>query len=351
MSIYDNDRIESADKVEIKKEFEKRYRQLLGKRYDKFIEYSFTYLRRCIRINTLKGSVEEIKQRVENEGWILSPVPWCEEGFFVQGHKNENRFDIGNSIEHALGNIYIQEAASMLPAVVLFDDRESLSKEQKQSFRVLDLCSAPGSKTSQIAQYMENEGILIANDVDTTRLTPLAINLERMGIFNTTITKNSFQKTPKVTTLHNPFKKTHPVGYFDRVLVDAPCSGTGTIRRSFKAVTMYSQGLVKRFSAVQKSLLSNAFELTKPGGTIIYSTCTQEPEENEGVISAFLEQHPSAEVLPISLDITRSEPVTSFEGEKYTDKVKKCLRIYPQDNDSEGFFVCKIRKKIFIPNE
>lgn len=304
--------------VQIKPIFEERYRKLLGERYDEFLQYSLSYSAKSIRVNTLKISVEDLRKRLEKD-WELKPVAWCKEGFFLT-YKHSKRFDIGNLPEHQLGFIYVQDAASMIPPVVL---------DPQPGEMVLDLCAAPGSKTSQMAMYMQNTGVVIANDVSGLRLTPLGLNVQRSGMMNTVLTLRA-----------NKFLS--PI--FDRVLVDAPCSGTGTIRRSLKTLQMWSPGLVHRLVAEQRRLIENGFNVLKPGGTMVYSTCTQEPEENEGMISWFLERHPDAELLEIDLRIKRSEAITSFDGQEYNPEVSKCLRIYPQDNDTEGFFVAKIRK-------
>lgn len=341
MTLYDHDEIVSADKLVIKPLFEKRYKKLLGHDYERFISSSTTYLRKCIRVNTLKISVAQLKARLESQGWVLKPVPWCKEGFFVQGHKDQHRFDIGNLPEHALGYFYVQEAASMIPATVLFrGTADGIPKLSSASLRVLDLCAAPGSKTTQLAQYMQNRGLLIANDSDPARLKPLQLNLQRMGVSNAMITNNAFQKSKNSFQLNDPFGEP----FFDMILVDAPCSGTGTIRRSFKAMSMYSDSLVKRMSGTQKILITNAFELLKPGGTLVYSTCTLEPAENEAVVSHLLNTYSNAKLLPIKFAGKRSKPVLSFGNLKIRPEVKDCLRIYPQDNDGEGFFVAKIRK-------
>lgn len=346
MTLYAQDRIVTADKVEIKPDFESRYRKLLGDRYDEFIKFSFTYMRKCIRVNTLKISVDELKNRVESQGFVLTPVSWCKEGFIVEGHKTLHRFDIGNLPEHTLGYFYVQEAASMIPPVALFSDlseQDILSlSEQDNSLKVLDLCAAPGSKTSQIAQYMENTGLLVANDVDVSRLKPLSLNLQRMGVTNHLVTLNAFQQSKNNARPRNPFEEGV---FFDRILVDAPCSGTGTIRRSFKAMTMYSYNLVSRIAQTQRNLISHAFKMLKPGGYMVYSTCTQEPEENEAVVSYLLDKFSEATVVPLDLDIKKSEPVLEFEDLKIRPELKDSIRIYPQDNDGEGFFVCKIMKK------
>jgi NOL1/NOP2/sun family putative RNA methylase len=309
-------------RVDIKPAFVERYQRLLGPRYDEFLQYSLSYITKSIRVNTLKISVDELRKRLEKD-WLLTPVPWCAEGFFLE-YRHGKRFDIGNLPEHQLGFIYIQDAASMIPPVVL---------SAKPGEIVLDLCSAPGSKTTQLAAAMQNRGIILANDVAGNRLKPLGLNLQRAGVMNTIVTLRANNALARGMLA------------FDRVLVDAPCSGTGTIRRSLKTLQMWSPGLVARLVAEQRRLIELGFGALKPGGVLVYSTCTQEPAENEGLVSWFLARHPDAEVLPIDLDIKRSDAVLSFDGEKYEPAVAACLRIYPQDNNTEGFFVAKIRKR------
>ncbi len=309
-----------SKKLKISEKFEKHYRELLGDRYDEFIEYSFSYLRRCVRINTLKidfdTAVERLKKKLK-----LIPIPWCEVGFWVED-KQKERYDFGNMLEHQLGYFYLQEAASMIPAIVL---------DIEEKMKILDMCAAPGSKTSQIAQYMDNTGLLIANDISSSRLRALGGNLQKLGVLNQVITNLSgthFQKKQE----------------FERVLVDAPCSGTGTIRKSFKVLDMWSPRLVKKFSYIQKSLIQAGFKALKPGGIMVYSTCTQEPEENEAVVTWLLENFEDAELMDIDLKINRSPAFTKWQDKKFHKDISKCLRIYPQDNDSEGFFVAKIMK-------
>ena len=204
--------------------------------------------------------------------------------------------------------------------------------------KILDLCAAPGSKTTQIAQYMENKGVLFANDVDVSRLKPLTLNLQRMGIHNTLITHNGMNRL----FANEKFKREQTE--FDGILVDAPCSGTGTIRKSFKVLEMYSKSIISRMVKIQRKLIRDSFELLKPGGVLIYSTCTQEPEENEGIVSHLLDTFPNAKIEKIKLDINKSKPVLEWKNHTYREELKDAIRIYPQDNDSEGFFICRIRK-------
>ncbi|MBW2991297.1 NOL1/NOP2/sun family putative RNA methylase [Candidatus Woesearchaeota archaeon] len=313
------------EKFVVKEKFEKRYRELLRDRYDEFINYSKKYIRKSIRVNTLKISINELKKRL-GKNWELKQVPWCRQGFWIE-HKakdDEKRYDIGNVLEHQLGYIYVQEAASMIPPVVL---------EPRPGETVLDMCSAPGSKASQIAAMMQNKGLLIANDVQTGRLKPLGINLQRVGVSNALITQMPGHR----------FKKTSL--RFDKVLVDAPCTGTGTIRRSYKTLTMWSPNMIRKLASQQKQLIASGFEVLKPEGRLVYSTCTMEPEENEEVVSWLLNKYPDAKIEKIKLDINRSPAIAGFGKEKYNSQVKECLRIWPQDNDTEGFFVVNIRKK------
>ncbi len=305
---------------EIKEKFEERYRKILGNKYEEFIQCSLSFLRRSIRVNTLKIEIAELKKRIE-ENWRLKKIPWCREGFWIE-HSREERRDIGNMIEHSLGYFYVQEAASMIPPVVL---------EPKENEIILDIAASPGSKTTQIAQYMKNTGIIIANDITIDRMKPLTVNLQRCGVSNTIVTLMHGQRISN-------FK-------FDCILVDAPCSGTGTIRKSFKTLKMWNPHMIKRLAGIQKQLIENAFSMLKEDGVLVYSTCSLEPEENEGIIDFLLKKHENAKVKKIELEIKRSEPILEFEDAKYDDEIRKCLRIWPQDNDTEGFFVAKIVKE------
>jgi tRNA (cytosine49-C5)-methyltransferase len=318
------DIIQSSDKLVVKPKFEERYRELLGDRYEEFMACSITWARKSIRVNTIKKDLESVKKSL-SKNWKLEEVPWCKEGFWIEhrGEGDDKRYDIGNTLEHVLGYIYVQDAASMIPPVVL---------NPQPGETVLDLCAAPGSKTSQIAAMMENSGVLIGNDMAADRLKALGINLQRTG------TKNAILTQMNGMRLKNTSIK------FDKVLVDAPCSGTGTIRKSFMNMKMWSPGLVKNLVGQQRQLIASGFESLKPGGTMVYSTCTLEPEENEGMVNWLLENYPDARVEEIDLPIKRSPAILEFDGQKYDESVSKTLRIWPQDNDTEGFFISKIRK-------
>jgi NOL1/NOP2/sun family putative RNA methylase len=308
--------IPGSETLEFKESFIERYSKLTD--WETFKTYCLSFLRKSIRVNTLKISVEDLVEKLSDR-FILTPIPWCKEGFWIV-HK-EGRRDIGNTIEHMIGYYYVQESASMLPPLVL---------DPQPHETTLDLCAAPGSKTSQIAQYMENTGVLVANDVKGIRLAALGINLNRCGVTNVIMSKVKGEKFSDAQ--------------FDRILVDAPCSGTGTIRKSLKTIKIWNPNMVKRIAHVQRKLITHAYDLLKPGGTMVYSTCSLEPEEDEAIVDYLLKNREGATILDINLPINRSAPVLSFEGETYDPSIAKVLRIWPQDNDSEGFFVAKIHK-------
>jgi NOL1/NOP2/sun family putative RNA methylase len=313
------ERKDRVEDIEVKDSFEEHYKTLLGNDYTKFMDCNAKYLRRAIRVNTLKADVEDVKNELEANGWTLTPVPWCKEAFWIQG----DRLDIGNLLAHQRGDVYIQDPASMLPPIVL---------QPQPGERVLDMCASPGSKTTQAAAMMQNTGVIVANDTDGGRLAPLGMNTQRLGVVNTIITKRDGRHFGKFE--------------FDKVMIDAPCSGTGTIRRSLKSIGMYNPKQVLGLSRLQKQLLDTGYKALKSGGVLTYSTCTLEPLENEVVVDEFLKTHPEAIVEDFELDIKREEVFTKHPrtNEPLSDEIQKCLRIHPYTNDTEGFFVCRIKK-------
>lgn len=304
--------IPDAEKIEFKEKFIERYSQLTD--FEAFKKYSLSFLRRSIRVNTLKISVNDLKKRLKN--WKLTQIPWCQNGFYIEGERR----DIGNLPEHSLGYIYVQESVSMVPPLALNPKPHEL---------VLDIAASPGSKTTQLAAMMKNQGLLVANDHKYERIKPLSINLERCGVSNCIITLSKGQAFKN-------FK-------FDKILVDAPCSATGTIRRSLKTITMWNPNMIKRLAKVQKSLILTAYNNLKDKGTLVYSTCSLEPEENEGVVNFLLDRY-TCKIEKIKLKIKSSPPILKFQNKEYNKEIENCLRIWPQDNNTEGFFIAKIKK-------
>ncbi len=305
--------IPGTEKLEFKEKFIERYKKITD--FNKFKEHSLAYLRKSIRVNTLKISVNELKKRLE-KNFRLEQIPWIKEGFYIFGE----RTDIGNLIEHSLGYFYVQEAASMIPAVVL---------DPKEDDLILDMAASPGSKTTHLAAIMKNKGLIIANDPDIKRLKALQINLQRCGVLNTIITRMNGLAIKNVK--------------FDKILLDAPCSGTGAIRKSLDTINIYNVNMIKKLARMQGLLIENAYNLLNDNGILVYSTCSLEPEENEEVVDNLIRKY-NCKIEKIKLNIKKSEAVLDFEGKNYSEEVKNCLRIWPQDNDTEGFFVAAIRK-------
>jgi len=234
---------------------------------------------------------------------------------------------LGKSKEHLLGYFYVQEISSMLPMLVL---------QPCEGDVLLDLCASPGSKTTQAAAMMGNGGSIVANEVSMGRLGILSSNLERCGVMNTVVTRKE-----GVAFCNKLLNKSQI--RFDKILVDAPCSGEGTLRKSPKTFEMWNKKMIYKIAGLQRRLASSALKILKVGGEMIYSTCTLAPEEDEFIVN-FLKKNFDIEILEISLPLKFREGVCEWDGEKLSDDMKKCLRLYPQDNDSDGFFVAKIKK-------
>jgi NOL1/NOP2/sun family putative RNA methylase len=293
--------------------FYERYSQLDDS--DEFWEFLIRPLRQSIRVNTLKAPLKVVVERLKEE-FELEPIPWVREGFFI------NVDNLPRVPEHGLGVIFGQEAISMIPPVVL---------DPKPGEVVLDMAAAPGSKTGQIAQYMENEGCIIANDPQISRANVLMANLNKMGVL-----------IARVTT-RNGINFARFENTFDRVLLDAPCSSVGMIRKKWKFLTEWRLKTVIRYMNIQKKLILAGYKALKPGGTLVYSTCTIDPLENEEVVDYLLRKTDSR-LDRIDLPVKTSEPVLEWEGKEYSEELKKALRIHPNDNDTEAFFVAKIIK-------
>ncbi len=309
-------------KVEFPEKLVERWKALLGEEFYDFIDALQRPLRPSLRVNTLKISVEELKAILAERGIGLEPVPWCPWGFWVDGIGDEE--SLGNMWEHFAGLIYKQEPSSMIPPEVMKPTEGDL---------VLDLAAAPGSKTTQLAQHMKNEGLIVANDVNVKGIKALTSNLERLGVLNVCVTQMDGMRFGRLFT-----------NVFDMVLVDAPCSAEGTIRKSYKAVFEWGEWVSEKLSRIQRMLLVSAFKATRPGGIIVYSTCTFAPEENEGVVSYLLERYP-VETVEIKLEgLNASSAVMEWNGERFHEGVARCVRVYPHKNDVGGFFVAKLRK-------
>ncbi len=286
-----------------------------------FLEATAAKLPSAIRLNPLKAPPEETRARLEHQGFELEPVTGIPHAHRVR----KAPFPIGKTLEHFMGYLYVQEVVSMVPPLVLGPE---------PGMWVLDLAAAPGSKTTQMAEMMQNRGLIVANDIDVSRFKALTHNLDRMGVLNA------------IVTLVDGFK----LGFwfpetFDRVLLDAPCSAIGTLHRAYEILKWWGWSKVGRLVRTQKGLILAGYRALKPGGQMVYSTCTLVPEENEGVIAFLLERFPEAEILPVEVSFLKTRPgLLEWKRNRYPDAVRNTVRVYPQDNWTEGFYIALIRK-------
>jgi NOL1/NOP2/sun family putative RNA methylase len=317
------------ERFQPKPEFVERMERLIGKEdTKKFFEIAYTPSQDFIRVNTLKISPDELKKRLESYGWkIKQPYKEFPEAMIVLRESNLNPGELGKSIEHLLGYFYVQEISSMLPIFAL---------QPKENELFLDLCSSPGSKTTQAAAVMENKGTIIANEINIGRIRILSANLEKAGVMNAMITR--MEGVSFCLKWAREIKTK-----FDKILVDAPCSGEGTLRKSPKTFVMWNMNFIRGLSKVQRRLASEALKLLRVGGEMIYSTCTLGPEEDEGVVN-YLKQNFDIRIEKVSLPLKTRSGIVEWEGEKFDSELKNCVRLYPQDNDSDGFFLAKITK-------
>ncbi|NOZ81614.1 MAG: RsmB/NOP family class I SAM-dependent RNA methyltransferase [Candidatus Micrarchaeota archaeon] len=298
--------------------FVERYRKILGDETEKFLEYMSKPLKKSIRVNTLKIDVSECLRRLEERGILLEKIPWTESGFWVRQKEGL----IGYTLEHILGYIYVQEAASMIPPIVLAPREDEL---------ILDMAAAPGSKTGQMAEMMNNTGLILANDVSVKRIKSLRFNMEKLGVINVAVIMRDGRF----------LWKKYP-GVFDRVLLDAPCSSEGSIRKDWGVLNRWSPRLVKRMSRLQISLLDSAVRCVKHGGEIVYSTCTLAPEENEMVVDTVLRRHRDLRIEKIKIPAVTRPGLIKWEKREFDPSLEDTVRIYPQDNDTQAFFVAKL---------
>jgi 16S rRNA (cytosine1407-C5)-methyltransferase len=314
-------------KYQPKPEFEERMNALLGNEEDKKAFWEIVHKEPIdsIRCNTIKKSPEELKEKLAKIGWKINQ-PYEKHPEIMIIESNLSPGELGKAREHILGYFYVQEISSMMPLLALKPTKD-------ESF--LDLCASPGSKTTQAAALMENQGILIANDNKLGRMVILCSNLEKCGVSNTIVTRHDGIQL---------CKRLAKQGYrFDKILVDAPCSGEGTLRSSPKTFITWNMNTVENLSQQQKMLAAHAFEILKDGGEMIYSTCTHSPEENEEIVQYLLD-HYDAEIMEINLPIKTRKGLTEWQGKKFSKDLEKAVRIYPQDNNTEGFFLCKLKK-------
>ena len=287
--------------------FLKQMQDILQEEYPAYLSCLEQEPYRGFRINSLKTNAETLFSRMNLEH---TKSPYAKNGYYT-GNKH-----YGMTPEYASGAFYMQEASASAAVTILHPEK---------GMRVLDMCAAPGSKTTQILEFLQNEGLLVSNEYDKKRSRILLENVERNGGANCIV-------------MHNDTKylAQHFMGWFDMVLCDAPCSGEGMMRKNTEAIEQWSPQLVEQCAVLQKEILENAYACLKENGILVYSTCTLNLQENEYQIRDFLMRHPDMEMLPANADFGRN----ALLEEMHIDYAR---RIYPMDK-GEGHFIAKMKK-------
>lgn len=317
-------------------EFLDRMKGMLGEEYPAFLASYEKGRYQSLRINTLKADKDTF---LEQAPFSLNPVPWTGTGFYYEAGDTP-----GKHPYHEAGVYYIQEPSAMAPAEYLM--RPALGCGE----RILDLCGAPGGKSTQIAAAMQGRGLLICNEIHPARAKILSENVERMGIRNAMVTN----ETPQRLAEHFP-------EYFTRILVDAPCSGEGMFRKNEEACGEWSLTNVELCAERGDGILDCAASMLAPGGLLVYSTCTFAPAENEGSIRRFLIRHPefAIEKVPLAEGMKPGVPewadgggtVTASSGEQeMQDKrgassLADTIRLWPHHLKGEGHYLAVLRKE------
>ncbi|MCX6800904.1 MAG: RsmB/NOP family class I SAM-dependent RNA methyltransferase [Candidatus Diapherotrites archaeon] len=283
-------------------QFIEKYKKFCGSEWGGFFECIQRKQPKAFWVNTDRATVEEVKKSLTAQKIKFGQLPFHEQAFAIELQRP------GNLREFKEGKISIQEKAAMLPVLALAPTKKDY---------VLDACAAPGVKTIQLSNFA---GKVLAVDVNSTRIKSLLYNKKVFGLKNVEVARSDARNVKET---------------FDKILLDAPCSSEGLVRKRMDALEGWSQKLVQRKAKVQKGLILGAFDLLKPKGEMVYATCSFAPEENEEVVKLLLDKRKNAEVLPVE-----------FKGVKIRENnlCKNCIRLWPQDNDTQQFFFAKIRK-------
>lgn len=303
--------------INLPKEFEARMKELLGADFEKYKKALEEEPVKAFRVNTDKISLEEFEKI---NPFSADRIPYVENGFYLGAEK------IGNHPFHHAGMVYVQEPGAMMPAECI---------DIEKDWKILDMCAAPGGKSTQLKNKLGENGLLVSNEIIPSRCKILTGNVERLGLRNTVTTCMDTKR------LADTFPDT-----FDLIMVDAPCSGEGMFRKEEQAVSEWSEENVKKCAARQTEILENAVICLKDGGYIIYATCTFSLEENEMVIDAFLKEHPEFELVPVK-DAVRESTCDgiSFDGCE-CESIHFARRFYPHISRGEGQFAAVLKSTL-----
>ncbi len=296
--------------------FENKMKILLKDEYTDYINCYDEPRHYGLRVNTNKISVEDF---LAIAPWPLVPIPWIDNGFYYDGDK----FQPAKHTYYFAGLYYLQEPSAMTPA-----NRLPVEPGDK----VLDVCAAPGGKATELGAKLDGKGVLIANDISNSRAKGLLKNLELFGIGNMLVLSEEPGK------LMEYFPE-----YFDKILIDAPCSGEGMFRKDKKMVKAWEEHGPEFFSKIQRSILTQAASMLKKGGMLLYSTCTFDPSENEQSIEYLLKEYPEFEIQDIVPyeGFTQGIPEVSLTG---NEDLKKTVRIFPHKMKGEGHYLALLKK-------
>ncbi len=303
-------------------DFLDRMEQMLGEEYPTFLASYESARCQSLRVNTLKADKETFCRK---SPFALEAVPWSGNGYYYS-----DRDAPGKHPYHEAGVYYIQEASAMAPAEYLMGDMKSAGMEYE---RILDLCAAPGGKSTQIAAAMQGKGVLVCNEIHPARAKILSENVERMGIRNVMVTN----ETPR--RLSEVFGE-----YFTRILVDAPCSGEGMFRKSEEACDEWSLSNVEQCAGRQDEILDCAANMLAPGGRLVYSTCTFAPAENEGSISRLLKRHPEFSIEAVKKAEGMEGGVAAWVSEP-AEGLSDTIRLWSHKLKGEGHYLAVLRKE------
>ncbi len=300
--------------------FTRRMQEMLGEEYQAFLQSYEEPQKQSLRINPLKGEKELF---LKEKPFSLSPVLWEENGYYYEADDRP-----GKHPYHEAGVYYIQEASAMVPVTYL---------SPQPGERILDLCAAPGGKSTQIAAAMKGKGLLVCNEIHPARAKILSENIERMGVRNAIVVNHSPDELAK-----------HFQGYFDAILVDAPCSGEGMFRKNDDAQNEWSPENVTMCGKRQDEVLMYAAQMLSPGGRLVYSTCTFASEENEGSISRFLNEHKEFTIVPVEKKegMEPGNPVWTHEP---AEGIENTIRLWPHKIKGEGHYVAVLKKEGILP--
>lgn len=294
------------NRMELPECYIEKMRQLLGEEFPAYMESLEKPSVNGLRVNTGKAAVETLVKRLPYE---LEKVPWIDNGFY---YPSEER--LSKDVYYYAGLYYLQEPSAMTPASLLPVEPGDM---------VLDVCAAPGGKSTELGARLKGRGMLVSNDISNSRAKALLKNLELFGIPNFCVTSETPEKLAGV------FPE-----FFDKILVDAPCSGEGMFRRDKDMIKSWQEKGPEYYCEIQRTIMEQSVEMLKPGGYLLYSTCTFDRNEDEGIIEEVLNRHPEMELVELPL----------FEGAAGGFGLAGCIRLFPHRIKGEGHFIALLHK-------